>query len=472
MIRKTKIVCTVGPAIDSPEMIEKMILAGMNVARLNFSHGNREEHTARINMIRETAKKLGKHVGILADTKGPEIRTGDFENGGVDYKKGDIIKVFKNEVLGNKEGFHITVPELFEDVTIGDYLLVDDGKVRLNVIENKKDHLVVEVMNNGKIKNKKGVNTPSVHVSMPFVSKKDSEDIAFAVEMDVDMIALSFVRIPEDVKSIRSILNFLNGNNIEIISKIESQEAVDAIDEILEVSDGVMVARGDLGVEVSTQMVPVYQKLIIKKANEMGKPVITATHMLESMTTSPRPTRAEASDVANAVLDGTDAIMLSGESAAGEYPVEAVLTMVNISQAIEPIINYEERLDKAIASSQSTVNDAIGMSVSQCCLTLPDVKAVIAFTETGGTPRRLCKFRPNVPIIAITNRPKTCTKLSYYWGVYPVLRTDYSDFLSYDRIAIEVAKEMGLKANDKIIITSGFAQQHGSTNTIRIIEIK
>lgn len=472
MIRKTKIVCTVGPAIDSPEMIEKMILAGMNVARLNFSHGNREEHTARINMIRETAKKLGKHVGILADTKGPEIRTGDFENGGVDYKKGDIIKVFKNGVLGNKEGFYITVPELFEDVTIGDYLLVDDGKVRLNVIENKKDHLVVEVMNNGKIKNKKGVNTPGVHVSMPFVSKKDSEDIAFAVEMDVDMIALSFVRTPEDVKSIRSILNFLNGNNIEIISKIESQEAVDAIDEILEVSDGVMVARGDLGVEVSTQMVPVYQKLIIKKANEMGKPVITATHMLESMTSSPRPTRAEASDVANAVLDGTDAIMLSGESAAGEYPVEAVLTMVNISQAIEPIINYEERLDKAIASSQLTVNDAIGMSVSQCCLTLPDVKAVIAFTETGGTPKRLCKFRPNVPIIAITNRPKTCTKLSYYWGVYPVLRTDYSDFLSYDRIAIEVAKEMGLKANDKIIITSGFAQQHGSTNTIRIIEIK
>jgi len=472
MIRKTKIICTVGPAIDSPEMIEKMILAGMNVARLNFSHGNREEHTARINMIRETAKKLGKHVGILADTKGPEIRTGDFENGGVDYKKGDIIKVFKNEVLGNKEGFYIIVPELFEDVTIGDYLLVDDGKVRLNVIENKKDHLVVEVMNNGKIKNKKGINTPSVHVSMPFVSKKDSEDIAFAVEMDVDMIALSFVRTPEDVKSIRSILNFLNGNNIEIISKIESQEAVDAIDEILEVSDGIMVARGDLGVEVSTQMVPVYQKLIIKKANEMGKPVITATHMLESMTSSPRPTRAEASDVANAVLDGTDAIMLSGESAAGEYPVEAVLTMVNISQAIEPIINYEERLDKAIASSQSTVNDAIGMSVSQCCLTLPDVKAVIAFTETGGTPRRLCKFRPNVPIIAITNRPKTCTKLSYYWGVYPVLRTDYSDFLSYDRIATEVAKEMGLKANDKIIITSGFAQQHGSTNTIRIIEIK
>lgn len=472
MIRKTKIVCTVGPAIDSPEMIEKMILAGMNVARINFSHGNREEHTARINMIRETAKKLGKHVGILADTKGPEIRTGDFENGGVDYKKGDIIKVFKNGVLGNKEGFYITVPELFEDVTIGDYLLVDDGKVRLNVIENKKDHLVVGVMNNGKIKNKKGVNTPGVHVSMPFVSKKDSEDIAFAVEMDVDMIALSFVRTPEDVKSIRSILNFLNGNNIEIISKIESQEAVDAIDEILEVSDGVMVARGDLGVEVSTQMVPVYQKLIIKKANEMGKPVITATHMLESMTSSPRPTRAEASDVANAVLDGTDAIMLSGESAAGEYPVEAVLTMVNISQAIEPIINYEERLDKAIASSQLTVNDAIGMSVSQCCLTLPDVKAVIAFTETGGTPRRLCKFRPNVPIIAITNRPKTCTKLSYYWGVYPVLRTDYSDFLSYDRIAIEVAKELGLKANDKVIITSGFAQQHGSTNTIRIIEIK
>lgn len=472
MVRKTKIVCTIGPAIDSPEMIEKMILAGMNVARLNFSHGTQEEHTTRINMVREVAKKLGKHVGIIADTKGPEIRTGKFENGGVDYKKGDIVKIYKEDILGTKEGFHISVPELFDDVTMGDYLLIDDGKVRLNVLENKISYLVAEVANSGKIKDKKGVNTPSVHVSMPFVSKKDSEDIAFAVQMDVDMIALSFVRTPEDVKSIRSILNFLNGSNIEIISKIESQEAVNAIDEILEVSDGIMVARGDLGVEVSTQMVPVYQKHMIKKANEMGKPVITATHMLESMIASPRPTRAEASDVANAVLDGSDSIMLSGESAMGEYPVESVLTMDIISKAIEPIINYEDKLDKAIASSQSTVNDAIGMSVSQICLTLPDVKAVVAFTETGGTPRRLCKFRPNVPIIAISNREKTCRKLSYYWGVVPVLRTDYSDFLSYDRIAVEVAKELGLKPNDKIIITSGFAQQHGSTNTVRIIDIK
>ena len=209
MVRKTKIVCTIGPAIDSPEMIEKMILAGMNVARLNFSHGTQEEHTTRINMVREVAKKLGKHVGILADTKGPEIRTGKFENGGVDYKKGDIVKIYKEDILGTKEGFHISVPELFDDVTMGDYLLIDDGKVRLNVLENKISYLVAEVANSGKIKDKKGVNTPSVHVSMPFVSKKDSEDIAFAVQMDVDMIALSFVRTPEDVKSIRSILNFL-----------------------------------------------------------------------------------------------------------------------------------------------------------------------------------------------------------------------------------------------------------------------
>lgn len=472
MIRKTKIVCTVGPAIDTPEMMESMIKAGMNVARLNFSHGTHEEHEKRIAMIREVSKKLGVHVGILADTKGPELRTGEFENGAVMYKRGSKIKIFRKPVIGNEEGFHIVSDELYDDISIGDYILIDDGKMRLNVIDHKIDYLVVEVMNSGTIKNKKGVNTPGVHVSIPFVSKKDAEDLAFAVKQKVDMIALSFVRTPEDVMSIRSILHFLDGKDVELIAKIESQEAVDALDEILEVSDGIMVARGDLGVEVSTQMVPLYQKKMIFKANEKGKPVITATHMLESMMYTPRPTRAEASDVANAILDGSDAIMLSGESAAGEYPVESVMTMDIIAQAIEPSIMYEDRLTRSIKTSQATVNDAIGMSVSQCALTLPDVKAVFAFTESGGTPKRLCKFRPSVPIIAITNQKSTCTKLSYYWGVLSVYRKDYTDFLSYDRVAIEVAKEIGLQPGDKIIITSGFAQQHGSTNTIRIIDVK
>lgn len=471
MTKQTKIVATLGPATNSPEMIEKLILAGMNVARINFSHGKIEEHRKTINIVRETAERLGKFIGILADTKGPEVRVGEFENGEAYYKRGDFIKIFKNEMLGDKTGFHIPVKELYDDVNIGDFILIDDGKVRFKVIEKRDEYLYVEVMNSGKIKSKKGVNVPGVHISMPFISKKDSEDIAFAVEMDVDIIALSFVRTPNDVLSVRSILHFLNADSIEIVAKIESQGAMDEIDAILDVCDGVMVARGDLGVEVSNEVVPLYQKIMISKAIQKGRPVITATHMLESMMNYPRPTRAETSDVANAILDGSDAIMLSGETAIGEYPVESVETMVAISKAIEPAFDYEGILDKYFHNPQSTVNDAIGLSVSQIASTLADVKAVVAFTETGGTPKRLGKFRPCVPIIAVTNNRKTCTKLSYYWGVHPIYRKDYTDFLSYDRVGIEVAKEMGLKAGDKIIITSGYAQQHGSTNTLRIIDV-
>lgn len=471
MNKQTKIVATIGPATNSPEMIEKLILAGMNVARINFSHGKLEEHKKTINMIRDVAGKLDKFVGILADTKGPEIRVGAFENGKATYKRGSFIKIFKEPMLGNEEGFHIPIKELYDDVRIGDYLLIDDGKMRLHIIEKRDDHLYVEVMNSGTIKDTKGVNVPGVHISMPFISEKDSEDIKFAVEMDVDFLALSFVRTPADVQSVKSILHFLNADHIEIVSKIESQAAMDDIDAIIEVSDGIMVARGDLGVEVTNELVPLYQKIMISKAIQKGRPVITATHMLESMMSYPRPTRAETSDVANAILDGSDAIMLSGETAVGEYPVESVETMVSIAKAIEPAFDYEGILDKYFHDKQSTVNDAIGLSVSQIASTLADVKAVIAFTETGGTPKRLCKFRPCVPIIAITNKKKTCTKLSYYWGVRPVYRKDYTDFLSYDRVAIEVAKELGLKSGDKIIITSGYAQQHGSTNTIRIIDV-
>lgn len=471
MNKQTKIVATIGPATNSCEMIEKLIMAGMNVARINFSHGELEDHKKTIDMIRDVANKLNKYVGILADTKGPEIRVGTFEKGKVTYKRGSFIKIFRKEMVGNLEGFHIPVKELYDDVKIGDFILIDDGKLRLRVVEKRDDHLYVEVMNTASIQDKKGVNVPGAHISMPFISQKDSEDIKFAVDMDVDFIALSFVRTPEDVRSVRSILHFLNADHIEIVSKIESQAAMDDIDAIIEVSDGIMVARGDLGVEVTNEVVPLYQKIMISKAIQKGRPVITATHMLESMMAYPRPTRAETSDVANAILDGSDAIMLSGETAVGEYPVESVETMVSIAKAIEPAYDYEGILDKYFHDKQSTVNDAIGLSVSQIAQTLANVKAVVAFTETGGTPKRLCKFRPSVPIIAITNNKKTCTKLSYYWGVHAVYRKDYTDFLSYDRVSIEVAKELGFKSGDKIIITSGYAQQHGSTNTIRIIDV-
>jgi pyruvate kinase len=307
---------------------------------------------------------------------------------------------------------------------------------------------------------------------MPFISDKDYEDIKFACRSKVDFIALSFVRRKEDVLAVRKILSEENSENIELIAKIENQEGVDNLDEILEVVDGIMVARGDLGVEVSTQLVPIYQKKIIQKANEVGKPVITATHMLESMMSSPRPTRAEASDVANAILDGSDAIMLSGETAVGEYPIESVLTMDTIAKAIEDIIPYEDRLAKAIRSSHSTTNDAIGIAVSQTVITLPKAEVIIAFTETGGTAKRMCKFRPGVPIIAITDSVETCQRLSYYWGVFATIGDNVTDLRYHDKVAIQVAKDFGFKVGATLVITSGWGQKHGSTNTMRIIDIE
>lgn len=472
MKRKTKIVCTIGPAIDSYEMIKKIINAGMNVGRLNFSHGNPEEHRKRIEMIRNTAKEVNRYIGIMADTKGPEIRTGMFEEGKAEFKTGDHVRILKEEIMGNREAFHISSPELFDDIEVGDFLLIDDGKMRLTVIKKSVGEFTCVINNSGVIKSRKGVNVPNVKLSMPFISKKDDEDIRFACHNKVDMIALSFVRRKEDVLAVREILKQENSENIELIAKIENQEGVDNINSILEVADGIMVARGDLGVEVSTQLVPIYQKKLIQKANEVGKPVITATHMLESMMASPRPTRAEASDVANAILDGSDAIMLSGETAAGEYPIEAVLTMDTIAKTVEDIIPYEERLQKAIKSSHQTTNDAIGIAVSQTVLTLPKAEVIIAFTETGGTAKRMCKFRPGVPIIAITDSVETCQRLSYYWGVFATIGENITDLRYHDELAIRVAKDFGFKKGATLVITSGWGQKHGSTNTMRIIDIE
>lgn len=472
MKRKTKIVCTIGPAIDSKEMIRKIIDAGMNVARLNFSHGNPEEHKKRIDMIREISKDMHRYIGIMADTKGPEIRTGMFKDNQAAFKTGDKVKILKEDILGTKEAFHISCPELFDDIKIGDFLLIDDGKMRLTVLEKAIDEFTCIINNSGVIKSRKGVNVPNVKLTMPFISKKDDEDIRFACRNKVDLIALSFVRRKEDVVAVRKILKEEKCENIEIVSKIENQEGVDNLNEILKVSDGIMVARGDLGVEVSTQLVPIYQKKIIQKANEVGKPVITATHMLESMMASPRPTRAEASDVANAILDGSDAIMLSGETAAGEYPIEAVLTMDTIAKTIEDIIPYEEKLQKAIKSSHQTTNDAIGIAVSQTVLTLPKAEVIIAFTETGGTAKRMCKFRPGVPIIAITDSIETCQRLSYYWGVFATIGENITDLRFHDKVAIDVAKDFGFKKGATLVITSGWGQRHGSTNTMRIIDIE
>ncbi|HWL11698.1 MAG TPA: pyruvate kinase, partial [Ureibacillus sp.] len=336
-MRKTKIVCTIGPASEAPEMLTKLIEAGMNVARLNFSHGNHEEHAVRITTIREVAQKLNKTVGILLDTKGPEIRTHTMENGELHLTQGQEIAISMTEVVGNENAFSVTYENLIEDVDQDDKILLDDGLIELRVLSKDLDngliHTVVE--NAGLLKNKKGVNVPGVSVKLPGITEKDAQDILFGIEQGVDFIAASFVRTAKDVLEIRELLEQNGGSHIQIIPKIENQEGVDNIDEIIQVSDGLMVARGDLGVEIPAEEVPLVQKTLINKCNFVGKPVITATQMLDSMQRNPRPTRAEASDVANAIIDGTDAIMLSGETAAGLYPVESVTTMNKIAEHTE-----------------------------------------------------------------------------------------------------------------------------------------
>lgn len=473
MNKRTKIVCTIGPASEAPEMLEKLIDAGMNVARLNFSHGDFEEHGDRINNIRDIEKRTGKAIGIMLDTKGPEIRCGQIENDEIKVETGDVIKVVKEEVIGNNERFHLQCPEVFDDLEVGHYILIDDGKVRLDVTEVEKGvSATCKVFNSGSIKTRKGVNVPNVKLSMPFISSKDDADIRFGCQMGVDYIAASFARRAEDINGIKNILQEEGADNIRIIAKIENQEGYDNLDEILEASDAVMVARGDLGVEVSTALVPIYQKKIIKRANEFGKAVITATHMLDSMTNNPRPTRAEASDVSNAVFDGTDCVMLSGESAAGLYPLETVNTMALIAESVESNLDHRLILDKAIASSTDSIQDAIGASVANACITIDKIKAIVAFTQGGSTPRRISKFRPIVPIIAVTFTKETLRNLSLSWGVTPVLSEIQNNMNNDDYLASKYAMEYGCKKGDLIIITAGYPTGEGTANMMKIIEIK
>jgi len=471
-IRKTKIICTLGPATETPEMVTKLAEAGMNIVRLNFSHGDHETHGQRIKMVREVSDIAGYNLGIMLDTKGPEIRCGEMTGGVLTFKKGDTVKVVKEPVLGTNERFHVDCPEMYADVKPGNYLLIDDGKMRLTITEVQTGELTCRIENSGIIKTRKGVNVPNVKLSMPFISEKDESDLRFGCQMDVDFIAASFVRRASDVLAIRKILLSEGKSKIQIIAKIENQEGYDNLDEILEVSDGVMVARGDLGVEVSTQLVPIYQKKIIKRANELGKPVITATHMLESMMANPRPTRAEASDVANAVLDGSDAIMLSGETAAGEYPLEAVKTMDTIALAMEEILPYRERLDQAIKSSRKTIQDAIGISVADSALQLDKVKAIVAFTQGGSTARRISKFRPQVPIFAVTFTKSVQRKLESHWGVIPILSDIQNEMTNDDELATIIAKDRGLVRGDYVIITAGYPTGEGTANMMKIVEIK
>ena len=470
-MRKTKIVCTIGPASDSPEMLEKLIEAGMNVARLNFSHGSHEEHSVRIANIRDASNKLNKPVGLLLDTKGPEIRTHDMENGELHLVTGQVIDISMTQVLGNEKVFSVSYEQLIEDVDQGNIILLDDGLIELRVlakdVEKGLIHTIVE--NAGVLKNKKGVNVPGVSIKLPGITEKDAQDILFGIEQGVDFVAASFVRTAKDVLEIRELLEQNNGSHIQIIPKIENQEGVDNIDAIIEVSDGLMVARGDLGVEIPAEEVPLVQKSLIKKCNQVGKPVITATQMLDSMQRNPRPTRAEASDVANAIMDGTDAIMLSGETAAGLYPIESVTTMHKIAMRTEESLDYKAIVSKRSREREANMTEAISQAVAHTSINL-GVKAVLAPTESGNTAKMIAKYRPGVPIVAVTGSVNTAHMLTLVWGVTPIVAhrvqtTDEILELSVD----EALKHGFVDHGDVVVITAGVpVGEAGTTNLMKV----
>lgn len=470
-MRKTKIICTMGPATDDDETLRNLMLAGMDVARLNFSHGTHEEALERINRIRRIREELDVPVAILLDTKGPEIRIKSFKNGSVRLKEGEKFTLYTTDVEGDETKVSITYKNLPRDISAGTRLLIDDGLIELEAVSVKSDRIICEVKSGGVVSNSKGVNVPKVSLNMPYMSQKDIDDILFGIEQDVDFIAASFVRTHEDVLEIRNLLNKNGGSEIRIISKIENSEGVENIDAIIKASNGIMVARGDMGVEIPLEDVPVFQKKIIKKTYYAGKVVITATQMLDSMIRNPRPTRAETTDVANAIYDGTSAIMLSGETAVGKYPVETVKTMATIAERTECDIDYVKRL------SNNTEFNKKGMDVTNAishatCTTAHDLNAsaIIALTFGGGTAHLISKFRPSCPIIAPTTNQKTRRQLNLSWGVLPIISElrDNSDEL-FEHAVECAAKTNLLKTGDLVVITGGVPLgMSGTTNIMKV----
>ena len=471
-MKKTKIVCTIGPASQDKEMLKKLIKAGMNVMRCNFSHGDYEEHAGKMDTLREVNKELGTDVAIMLDTKGPEIRTGAFEGGFTEFKKGQVSVITPEEIVGSADRFTISYKELYKDVKPGAYILVNDGQVALLVDHVEGKDIYCVAANDGRVKNTRGINVPGTKLQFEFLSEKDKNDIIFGCKQDVNFIAASFVRRKQDVLDIKKLLAENGKPDIKVLPKIECVEGVENIDEIIEVSDGIMVARGDLGVEVPAEEVPLIQKSIIRKCNAAGKVVITATQMLESMQENPRPTRAEVSDVANAIYDGTDAIMLSGESAQGKYPEEAVSTMNKIAHRIEDNLDYASILRRAIRTADnSNSSEAICMSVAEIAANF-NVSAIIAFTETGATAKRMSRYRPHCPIIAPTPSDDTVKKLALNWGVKPVLCKSMKSREGLMDLAMVIAKENGITAGEQVIVTGGTPGVSGLTSYLEIVTIK
>ena len=480
MTRKTKIICTLGPSTDNEAVMRALIEEGMNVARFNFSHGPHDEQMGRLKMLRKLRAELGKPIAALLDTKGPEIRLVEFEKGKTELKTGQTFTLTTDDILGTDERVSITYKNLPGDVKPGDHILIDDGLVGLEVVAitpvakpegntaNPMD-IVCKVLNDGVISNKKGVNVPNVDLTMPFISEKDYGDICFAVENDYDFIAASFVRTAEDVMEIRKILEEKGGEDIKIIAKIENMQGVRNMDEIIRVSDGIMVARGDMGVEIPLEDVPVMQKMIIKKVCEAGKIVITATQMLDSMMKHPRPTRAESTDVANAIYDGTSAIMLSGETAAGMYPIEAVRTMSRIASRTEQDINYLQRFRQRKGMCNPDVTNAISHAT---CTMAGDLNAaaIITVTKSGRTAKMISKYRPNCMIIGECLSEKGCRQLNLEWGVQPLLIAEEKDADKLFEKAVDIAEAAGLVSKGELVVLTGGVPLgvSGTTNLIKV----
>lgn len=463
-MRRTKIICTIGPASESPERIKQLLDAGMNVARLNFSHGSHEEHGNRINNLKAVAEKTGANLGILLDTKGPEIRTGLVPDGGVTLENGRQFILDNVDRLGSSERVYVTYENLWREVFPGTHILLDDGLMDLEVVSTEEGKIVTTIINGGVLKTKKGVNVPGISIQLPALTQKDIDDINFGIQNGIDFIAASFARKASDILEVRKLVEDA-GADVKIIAKIENQEGITNLDGILEVADGIMVARGDLGVEIPVEDVPMYQKEIITKCNALGKIVIVATQMLDSMIRQPRPTRAEASDVANAILDGTDAIMLSGETAAGSFPVEAVQTMDKIARKTESIYfksNIPLKKGRNIAEAIGHASNTIASDLNAA--------AIITPTQSGVTARMISRHRPKSLIVAATPYPDTARSLSLNWGVHSILVPESKGTDELLSIAVTKALDQNLvKTGDIVVLTAGVpVGKVGTTNLIKV----
>lgn len=469
-LRKTKIICTLGPASESEEVIRELMLAGMNVARLNFSHGTYEEQRGKLERVKKVREELELPVALLLDTKGPEIRTGVLEKGRIELKKGQTFVLTTEEIVGNEGRVSITYKDLVKDVKAGDSILIDDGLIGLRVNKVTDKDIICTVENGGAVSNKKGINVPGVSLNMPFISKKDYEDIVFGIEEGFDYIAASFTRTADDILEIRRILEEKNCNHIKIIAKIENTQGVENIDDILRVSDGIMIARGDMGVEIPLEEVPVVQKKLIQKIFETGKPVITATQMLDSMIKNPRPTRAETTDVANAIYQGTSAIMLSGETASGQYPVEALKTMVKIALRTEADIDYNTRFKKRTIMERPDITNAVSHATCTTAVDL-DAAAIITVTKSGRTVGMVSKHHPGCLIIGCCMDEYVCRQLNLYWGVQPILLDKEEDANELFKRAVEAAEKAGLVSRgDLTVLTAGVPL--GITGTTNLIKVQ